>query len=109
MTDLARTPEPPYYAVIFTAIHNVSPGDNYAETAARMLALAAEQPGFLGVDMANEEIDITVSYWADEASIAAWKRNAEHATAQGEGKTRWYDAFEIRVARVERAYGFTRP
>ena len=33
MTDLARTPEPPYYAVIFTAIHNVSPGDGYAETA----------------------------------------------------------------------------
>jgi heme-degrading monooxygenase HmoA len=108
MTDLARTPEPPYYAVIFTAIHNVSPGDGYAETAARILALAAEQPGFLGVDMANEEIDITVSYWADEVSIAAWKRNAEHATAQHEGKARWYDAYEIRVARVERAYGFTR-
>ena len=108
MTDLARTPEPPYYAVIFTAIHNVALGDNYAETAARMLALAAEQPGFLGVDMANEEIDITVSYWADEESIAAWKCNAEHATAQDEGKARWYDAFEIRVARVERAYGFTR-
>jgi len=108
MTDLARTPEPPYYAVIFTAIHNVSPGDRYAETAARILALAAEQPGFLGVDMANEGIDITVSYWADEASIAAWKRNAEHAVAQHEGKARWYDTYEIRIARVERAYGFTR-
>ena len=107
MTEPARTPEPPYYAVIFTARRDVRPGDRtYEQTAARMLSLVADQPGFLGYDMAYEgDFDITVSYWADEAAIAAWKRNEEHAFAQYEGKTRWYDAYEIRVARVERAYG----
>ena len=105
MPSLATTPTPPYYAVIFTSRRNVQPGDRYDETAARMLSLAAEQPGFLGVDTAHEGIGITVSYWTDEAAIAAWKRNEEHAFAQYEGKTRWYDAYEIRVARVERAYG----
>jgi heme-degrading monooxygenase HmoA len=105
---LAQTPEPPYYAVIFSSSRNMQPDDRYEETAARMFELAAVQPGFLGADSAREEIGITVSYWSDEDAIAAWKRDADHAFAQYEGRTRWYDAYEIRVARVERAYGFGR-
>ena len=73
-----------------------------------MLSLAAQQPGYLGVEEAAEHIAITVSYWADEASIAAWRRDADHAFAQYEGRTRWYDAYELRVARVERAQSFVR-
>src|SRR3954463_843096 len=105
---LARTPEPPYYAVIFASVRKPEPDDGYDETARRMLDLAARQPGFLGVDDAHEAIGITVSYWADEAAISAWKREADHAFAQYEGRTRWYEAFELRVAKVERAYGFRR-
>ncbi|HET9730359.1 MAG TPA: antibiotic biosynthesis monooxygenase [Acidimicrobiia bacterium] len=108
MTDLAHTPEPPYYAVIFTSRRDARPGDGYDAVARRMLALAQEQPGCLGVDSAHEDIGITVSYWTDEAAIAAWKRHDDHAFAQYEGRTRWYDAYELRVARVERAYGFER-
>ena len=79
---LARTPEPPYWAVIFSSRRNAQPGDQYDETAQRMLSLAAEQPGYLGVEEAAEHIGITVSYWADEASIAAWRRDADHAFAR---------------------------
>ena len=105
---LARTPEPPYWAVIFTSVRNPEPGDQFDETDQRMLALAARQPGFLGVETAYSEVGITVSYWTDEESIAAWRRNADHAFAQYEGRTRWLDAYELRVARVERAHSFTR-
>ncbi len=110
---LAQTPEPPYYAVIFSShrsepLPGVQPDDRYEETARRMFELAAGQPGFLGVDSAREEIGITVCYWTDEQAIAAWKRDADHAFAQYEGRARWYDAYEIRIARVERAYGFGR-
>ena len=111
MNELAQTPEPPYWSVIFTSVRAPSPGgsdDGYDATARRMFSLAAEQRGFLGVDTAREDVGITVCYWTDEASIAAWKRDADHAFAQYEGKTRWYDAYEIRIARVERAYGFRR-
>jgi heme-degrading monooxygenase HmoA len=104
----ARTPEPPYWAVIFTASRNVQPGDQFHETDQAMMTLAARQPGFLGVDTAASDIGITVSYWADEAAIAAWRRNADHAFAQYEGRTRWYDAYELRVARVEKARSFVR-
>ncbi len=101
--ELARTPDPPYYAVIFTSLRT-SDGDGYDDTAARMFELAGEQPGFLGVDTAREDVGITVSYWTDEAAIAAWKRHTEHAGAREQGRARWYEAYEMRVARVERAY-----
>lgn len=101
----ASTPAPPYYAVIFTSVR---PGtdtddDGYAEASRRMLELAAAQPGFLGVETAREGEGITVSYWRDEASIAAWREQADHRVAQARA-ARWYDHFTVRVARVERAY-----
>ena len=107
-SGLARTPDPPYWAVIFSTLRNAQPGDQFDDTDKKMMALAAQQPGYLGVESTASDIGITVSYWADEQSIAAWRRNADHAFAQYEGRTRWYDAYELRVARVERAHGFVR-
>ena len=104
MSKPANTPEPPYYAVIFTS--GRSDGDNdYARTAERMLELASQQPGFLGFETAREDIGISVSYWADETSIKAWKANAEHLAAQQRGKQDWYRWYRVRVCRVEREYG----
>ena len=104
--SFARLPAPPYYAVIFSSRR--SEGDQgYEQTAARMVELAAEQPGFMGAESARgaDGFVITVSYWASEAAIAAWRAQAEHRLAQEQGKTHWYAHYEIRVARVERAYG----
>ncbi len=101
---IAATPEPPYYAVIFTS-QRTAGDQGYAAMAERMVALARQQPGFLGVESVRdaEGFGITVSYWRDEASIAAWKAHAEHAVAQRLGRERWYGAFGLRVCRVERA------
>jgi heme-degrading monooxygenase HmoA len=107
-SDLARTPDPPYWAVIFTSLRNDQPDDLFDETDQQMMALASQQPGYLGVDTAYGDVGITVSYWKDEESIAAWRRNADHAFAQYQGRTRWLDAYELRVARVERAQSFVR-
>ena len=104
MSDIAATPEPPYYAVIFTSLQ----GDDlegYALTASRMLELAAEQPGYLGVESAREGLGITVSYWKDLESIKRWKAHAEHREAQRAGRERWYSNYKTRIARVERDYG----
>jgi heme-degrading monooxygenase HmoA len=78
----------------------------YEETAARMVELSSGMPGFLGIDSVRgaDGLGITVSYWASEADIANWKRNLDHLSAQREGKRRWYERYELRVARVERAY-----
>ena len=102
---LANTPPPPYYAVIFSSTRT-STEAGYAETAARMMELARQQPGFLGVESARDGVGITVSYWESEEAIRAWHANAEHQLAQREGYAKWYSAFELRVARVERAHSF---
>lgn len=104
-----RLPDPPYYAVIFTSRRTDADAD-YQETAARMVKLASEQPGFLSVESVRgaDGAGITVSYWRDEESIVAWRQHVEHAAVRERGRREWYEAFEVRVARVERAYGFTR-
>ena len=102
---IAATPEPPYYAVIFTSLRTAADDDGYAAMAQLMEELAAEQPGYLGIESARSELGLTISYWRDEASIAAWKANLQHAAAQRLGKERWYADYHLRVARVERAYG----
>lgn len=102
----AHTPAPPYYAVIFSSMR--TEGDqSYGEAATRMLELAREQPGFLGVESAREGgLGITVSYWQSEAAILAWKQQAEHKAVREQGRARWYSAFQTRVCKVERAYTF---
>ena len=109
-TGLARTPPPPYYAVIFTSRR--TDGDHgYGAMADKMVALGSGYDGFLGIESARgaDGLGITVSYWRDEASIAAWKRDTEHQKAQHGGKQAWYADYEVRVAKVERAYGKSSP
>ncbi len=105
MTGIATTPEPPCYAVIFTSQH-ASPTTGYDQTAQRMLQLAAQQEGFLGVESARDNIGLTVSYWRDLDSIARWKSQTEHQVAQQRGRKDWYTAYQVRVARVEKSYAF---
>ena len=109
--EFAGTPRPPYYAVIFTSLRaDDGDGRGYAEMAERMVELARAQPGFLGVESVRgaDGFGITVSYWASAEAIASWKANVEHLAAQRLGRERWYERYELRVARVERAYGRTR-
>lgn len=104
MSHIANTPEPPYYAVIFTS-HRTEGDNGYGKVADRMLELASEQTGFLGVESAREDVGITVSYWSDIESIKNWKANAEHKEAQKIGHKSWYSTFKVRISKVERDYG----
>lgn len=103
MVDLVPVLEPPYVAVIFTSVRTgVEQG--YGVMSARMVDLAAQQPGFLGVESARAEIGITVSYWQDESSAVAWKQVAEHLVAQERGRSVWYSDYTVRICTVTRAY-----
>jgi len=97
------------YAVVFTSLRTEC-DDGYAQTADEMNALAARQPGYLGMESARGEdgVGITVSYWKDEDAIRRWKANADHLTAQKAGRERWYRGYRIRVCRIEREYEFER-
>ncbi len=105
---IARTPKPPYYAVIFTTIKNSVDAD-YDTMAVEMEKLAREQDGFLGIESTSGSSGgITVSYWKDLKSIEQWKNNHRHLLAQQKGREKWYNSYKTRVAKVERDYGFER-
>lgn len=105
----AVLPEPPYYAVVFTSLR--TPVDEgYTDTAKAMFELVRGYPGFLGADSVRGEdgLGITVAYFRDEPSIAAWRADPEHTAARELGRERWYDSYAIHVAKVERAYRWDR-
>ena len=102
---IANTPHPPYYVVIFTNLRT-EVDSGYDDTAKRMADLAEQQPGFLGVESARNEIGITVSYWESLEAIKNWKNNAEHLIAQQKGKDIFYKNYKTRIAKVERDYDF---
>jgi heme-degrading monooxygenase HmoA len=105
---IASTPEPPYYAVVFTSLYSNDADEGYQQMAAKMLELAAQQPGYLSVETArgDDRLGITVSYWQDLDSIKAWKQVTAHLDAQRRGRESWYERYEVRIAKVEAAYGF---
>lgn len=104
MPELAQTPQPPYYAVIFTSTRTDG-GNGYNEMADKMLELASKQPGYLGIESAKESVGITVSYWSDLESIKNWKKNSQHTQARKIGRDMWYADFKVRISKVERDYG----
>ena len=97
--------ETPYYAVIFSTISSENT-DGYLKAAQRMEILAKQQKGFLGIESARSEIGITVSYWQTLAAISAWKNNMEHTAVRELGREKWYKKYQLRICKVERAYGF---
>ena len=104
---IAKTPKPPYYAVIFCSVKTAD-DDGYVEMANLMVELAKQQDGFLGVESARNELGITISYWRDTESIKKWKKHSDHLIAQKKGKSDWYKKYKVRISKVERDYGFNK-
>ena len=75
----ANTPQPPYYAAIFSSKHTGAHED---------------------------DLSIAVSYWESDESIRAFKELAEHLVIQKRGRETYYKSYKVRVAKVERDYGF---
>lgn len=105
MSNFAPMPNPPYYAVIFANQASATPA-GYADMAQAMLDYAEEIPGYIGIESSRDAngFAITVSYWTSEDAIKTWRNHSKHQIAQKLGHERWYDNFQLRVARVERQY-----
>ncbi len=85
-------------AVIFISRSSGSDEAAYAAAADRMAALAAQQPGYRGVDWVGdaEGGEITISYWADDARV------------QDEGRGTWLQRYDLMVADVRRGHMWER-
>ena len=91
-----------YFAAIFTKQRSQSGDDVYEIIESRMVALAQQQQGFLGLESVrgDDGIGITVSYWTDREAIQNWGRQAEHASVQAMGRQEFYHWYRIRIAEV---------
>ena len=104
---IAQTPAPPYYVVVFTIVHSEKL-DGYEEMGGKMVELASQQPGFLGLEYGIADAELTISYWESLESISQWRQNAEHIIAINKGRDEWFQSFKVRIAKVERDYEFSR-
>ncbi|MCF6348159.1 MAG: antibiotic biosynthesis monooxygenase [Flavobacteriaceae bacterium] len=105
---IAKTPQPPYYAVIFSTLRTEI-DEGYEEMAHKMEELAKQQEGYLGIESARNDKasgGITVSYWKSLNAISNWKNNIEHTIARDKGRALWYKKYQLRICKVERDYGF---
>jgi len=102
---IKKNMKPPYYAVIFSSLLSENTA-GYSTMANTMETLAKQQPGFLGIDSAREEIGITISYWEHLEAIKTWKADVDHQVAQKLGKEKWYQSYTVRICKVEREYEF---
>lgn len=110
MNVMESQPKTPYFAVIFTNQRTAQDEPGYLVAAQRMVELASQQPGFLGIHSVRnaDGVGITISYWSSMQAIRNWKQNAEHLVIQRIGKEKWYEWFDLRIAKVESGYGFQR-
>jgi heme-degrading monooxygenase HmoA len=102
MSAIAKTTQPPYYAVIFTSVRTES-DNGYEKMANEMVERGFSQPGFLGAESVRDVtgVGITVSYWESLEVIENWKNHTRHKVAQKLGQDLWYESFATRVCQVE--------
>lgn len=95
-------------AVIFEVVPREGRGDAYFDLAAELRPELEKIDGFISVErfqsLANEGKYVSLSFWRDEAAVAAWREHARHRLAQAKGKAEIFADFRIRVAEVVRDY-----
>jgi heme-degrading monooxygenase HmoA len=96
--------------VVFRSRLSAEAGDDYSEMAAEMLATAKEMPGF--VEFKSFQSDdgerVSLVYWQDHETMAAWRNHPRHRIAQQSGRSKWYASFRLEVADIVRETKFER-
>lgn len=107
MPYISKTPEPPYYAVVFTSINANVDHTEHVAMSARLVQRASTYAGFLGIEAArnSDGTGVAVVYWQDLDSIGAWAKDPEHQVAKRKGREIWYSHYMIRICKVEQEYG----
>lgn len=96
------------YVVIFRAL-TAQLDEQYLDAAKRMRELAIERYGCRAFHSVCEgEQEVSLSYWDDEQAIRAWKADAEHQLTQQYGRERWYQAYCVEIAKMDRDYRWSR-
>ncbi len=95
-------------AVIFEVTPHEGRADDYFDLAVSLKPELERIDGFISVERfqstTNPNKYVSLSFWRDEAAVAAWRAHAGHGVAQKRGKEEIFADFRIRIATVERDY-----
>jgi len=83
--------------------------ETYLSLAAGLAPTLRGTDGFVSVERFQSLSDprklLSVSYWRDEAAVAAWRGHSPHRAAQRAGRGGVFVDYSLTVAAVCRAYG----
>ena len=95
-------------AVIFEANSHLDKQARYLEIASELRPLLERIDGFIAIERFQSMLEpgkiLSLSWWRDEESVLAWKKNVFHQEAQAEGRESIFSYYRIRVAHVFRDY-----
>ena len=98
-------------AVIFEVRPAPGRKDDYLAVAAGLRADLERVDGFLSIERFQSLSDpdklLSLSFWRDEAAVAAWRNQAKHRESQAEGRAGIFADYRLRVAAVMRDYGLS--
>ena len=96
-------------AVIFEVWPKDDRKQEYLDIAAGLGPLLDEMDGFISLERFTSLCEagkiLSLSFWRDEASVAAWRQLERHRAAQAKGRTDVFKDYRLRVAGVIRDYG----
>ena len=96
-------------AVIFEVWPKPDRKQDYLDLAAGLRPILETIDGFISIErfesLAEKGKLLSLSFFRDEAAVAAWRNFAEHRNSQAKGRARIFDNYRIRIAGVVRDYG----
>ncbi len=96
-------------AVIFEAWPAAGDAGPYLDLAAALRPELDAIPDFIAIERFQSLADpgklLSLSFWRDEAAVAAWRNRPAHRAAQARGRAGVLDDYRLRIAAVTRDYG----
>ena len=98
-------------AVIFEVKPHPQTRQRYLDIAAELRPLLDGVDGFLSIERFESLTEpgkiLSLSFWRDEAAVAAWRALPPHRAAQAQGRAEVFETYRLRIAEVARDYGMT--
>ncbi|SFN07793.1 Heme-degrading monooxygenase HmoA [Variovorax sp. OV329] len=102
---------PTMHAVIFEVWPAPGERDTYLQMAAALREQLVQMDGFISIERFESLSEpgkmLSLSFWRDEASLAAWRNIEAHRRAQAAGRGQVFADYRLRIAEVARDYGMT--
>ena len=97
------------HAVIFEVWPKDEHRQDYLDIAAALRPTLETMDGFISIERFQSLTDpgkiLSLSFWRDDAAIAAWRRVEAHRSAQTKGRGKLFRDYRLRIAGVIRDYG----